>query len=283
MHPCSHHGIGNIAPATEAGLLRIVTSALNRALDAASPAEIIDAAVHSVPRGKLAVVSSFGTESAVLLKHVADVDRSLPVLFLDTGWLFPETLAYRDTLVARLGLTDVRTIRPENSAVAEQDPDADLWSRNPDACCNLRKVAPLAAELSGFDAWINGRKRFQGGNRSALPLVEVEGSRLKFNPLAQVSPAELAAAFGEAGLPRHPLERHGFTSVGCMPCTSASAPGEGPRAGRWRGRGKTECGIHIGALPVAERGVVFPLVSPKGTSPRSPLQGGSAPPGCIAT
>ncbi len=199
MHPCSHHGIGNIAPATEAGLLRIVTSALNRALDAASPAEIIDAAVHSVPRGKLAVVSSFGTESAVLLKHVADVDRSLPVLFLDTGWLFPETLAYRDTLVARLGLTDARTIRPENSAVAEQDPDADLWSRDPDACCNLRKVAPLAAELSGFDAWINGRKRFQGGNRSALPLVEVEGSRLKFNPLAQVSPAELAAAFDEAG------------------------------------------------------------------------------------
>jgi phosphoadenosine phosphosulfate reductase len=253
MHPCSHHGIGNIAPATEAGLLRIVTSALNRALDAASPAEIIDAAVHSVPRGRLAVVSSFGTESAVLLKHVADVDRSLPVLFLDTGWLFPETLAYRDTLAARRGLTDVRTIRPENSAVAEQDPDADLWSRNPDACCNLRKVAPLAAELSGFDGWINGRKRFQGGNRSALPPVEVEGSRLKFNPLAQASPAELAAAFGEAGLHRHPLEHHGFTSVGCMPCTSASAPGEAPRAGRWRGRGKTECGIHIGALPVAER------------------------------
>ena len=257
MHPCVHDSIGNIAPATEAGLLEIVTSALNRALDAASPAAVIDAAVHAVPRGKLAVVSSFGTESAVLLKHVADVDRSLPVLFLDTGRLFPDTLAYRDTLARRLGLTDVRTIRPESSAVAAGDPGADLWSRDPDACCNIRKVAPLAAEMSGFDAWINGRKRFQGGNRSALPLVEVEGPRLKFNPLAQTSPAELAAVFDKAGLPRHPLARHGvtsvgFTSVGCMPCTTADTRGEGPRAGRWRGRGKTECGIHIGALPVTE-------------------------------
>ena len=253
MHPCVHHNIGNIAPATEAGLLRMVTAALNRALDAASPAEIIDAAVHAVPRGKLAVVSSFGTESAVLLKHVADVDRSLPVLFLDTGWLFPETLAYRDTLIERLGLTDVRTIKPDSGEVARHDPDADLWSRNPDACCNLRKVMPLGAEMASFDAWINGRKRFQGGTRSALPPVEVEGARLKFNPLARATPAELAATFDQAALPRHPLERHGFASVGCMPCTSVRAPGEDPRAGRWRGRGKTECGIHSGALPVAER------------------------------
>ena len=253
MHPCVHQNIRNIAPATEAGLLRMVTTALNRALDAASPAEIIDAAVHSVPCGRLAVVSSFGTESAVLLKHVADVDRTLPVLFLDTGWLFPETLAYRDMLVEKLQLTDVRTIRPDNSAVADRDPDGDLWSRNPDACCNLRKVVPLAAEMAGFDAWINGRKRFHGGERAKLPLVEVEGSRLKFNPLANASPAELAAVFEQAGLPRHPLARHGFTSVGCMPCSSARASGEDVRAGRWRGRGKTECGIHSGALPVVER------------------------------
>lgn len=253
MHPCVHQNIGNVTPATEAGLLRMVTTALNRALAAASPAEIIDAAAHAVPRGKLAVVSSFGTESAVLLKYVADIDRSLPVLFLDTGWLFPETLAYRDTLVERLRLADVRTIRPDNPTVTGRDPDADLWSRDPDACCNLRKVAPLATALSAFDGWINGRKRFHGAERSALSVVEVEGSRLKFNPLAQASPAELADVFDEAGLPRHPLERHGFTSVGCMPCTSAGAPGEAPRAGRWRGRGKTECGIHSGALAAAER------------------------------
>jgi phosphoadenosine phosphosulfate reductase len=233
--------------------LRIVTAALNRALDAADPAEIIAAAVHSVPRGRLAVVSSFGIESAVLLKHVADVDRTLPVLFLDTGWLFPETLAYRDLLVQRLGLTDVRTITPPPTALATRDPAADLWSRDPDACCNLRKVIPLAAEIGAFDAWINGRKRYQGGQRGDLDLVEVEGARLKFNPLARATPADLDAVFERAALPRHPLERQGFRSVGCMPCSGRSAPGDTARGGRWRGRGKTECGIHAGALPVEEQ------------------------------
>jgi phosphoadenosine phosphosulfate reductase len=232
--------------------LRIVTAALNRALDAAGPAEIIAAAVHSVPRERLAVVSSFGIESAVLLKHVADVDRTLPVLFLDTGWLFPETLAYRDLLVARLGLTDVRTITPSPAALATRDPAADLWSRDADACCNLRKVIPLAAEIGAFDAWINGRKRYHGGLRGGLDLVEVEGARLKFNPLARATPADLDALFEQAALPRHPLEHRGFRSVGCMPCSGPSAPGDVARSGRWRGRGKTECGIHAGDLPAAE-------------------------------
>lgn len=248
MNLCVHASASNLAPATEAGLLRIVTSALNRALDAASPAEIIAAAVHSVPRGRLAVVSSFGTESAVLLKHVADVDRTLPVLFLDTGWLFPETLAYRDLLAARLGLTDVRTIKPRPTALAARDPTADLWSRDINACCNLRKVHPLAAELGAFDAWINGRKRYHGGQRSDLDVVEVEGPRLKFNPLAHATLADLDAVFAQDALPRHPLERRGFRSVGCMPCTDPSASGDTPRAGRWRDRGKIECGIHTRAL-----------------------------------
>jgi phosphoadenosine phosphosulfate reductase len=256
MHSCIHPNAA-VTPGSEAGLLRIVTSALSRALDTASPAEIIAAAVHSVPRGRLAVVSSFGTESAVLLKHVADIDRALPVLFLDTGWLFPETLAYRDLLVERLGLTNVRTISPQPASLAAADPAADLWSRDADACCDLRKVVPLADELAAFDAWINGRKRYQGGRRSELAPVEIEGARLKFNPLARVTPAEVDAVFAQAALPRHPLEDRGFKSVGCMPCTAPSVPGDTVRGGRWRGRGKTECGIHARALPptdvVAER------------------------------
>jgi phosphoadenosine phosphosulfate reductase len=252
MHSCVHSSSSSLAPATTDGLLRIVTSALNRALDAASPAEIIAAAVHSVPRGRLVVVSSFGTESAVLLKHVADVDRALPVLFLDTGWLFPETLAYRDLLVARLGLTKVRTISPPPADLAAKDPDGDLWSRNADACCDLRKVASLAAELGAFDAWINGRKRYQGGQRSHLAPVEIEGARLKFNPLAGLGPADIEAVFEQASLPRHPLERRGFTSVGCVPCSDPSMPGDAARSGRWRGRSKTECGIHAGALREAD-------------------------------
>ena len=254
MHPCSHHGIGNIAPATEAGLLRIVTSALNRALDAASPAEIIDAAVHSVPRGKLAVVSSFGTESAVLLKHVADVDRSLPVLFLDTGWLFPETLAYRDTLVARLGLTDVRTIRPEN----ERGRGAGS-RRGPVVAQSRRLLQPAqgraaCSRASGVRRLDQRPQALPGRQRAArCRWSRSEGSRLKFNPLAQASPAELGRRVREARS-APPSAGASRLHVGRLHAVhERAARGRGPRAGRWRGRGKTECGIHSGALPVAER------------------------------
>ena len=223
-------------------------AALSHELREAAPAEIISRALRLVRPGRLAVVSSFGTESAVLLKFVADVDRSLPVLFLDTGWLFKETLAYRDALIARLGLTDVRTVQPSPSALAMRDPKRDLAFRDRDACCEIRKVAPLAAELAGFDGWMSGRKRYHGGERAALPVVEDDGPRLKFNPLARLSRPELNAVFAAAKLPRHPLESIGFTSVGCVPCTHKPANGD-VRGGRWSGLSKTECGIHLGPLP----------------------------------
>jgi phosphoadenosine phosphosulfate reductase len=224
-------------------------AALNVLLAGASPEEIIAAAQEAVCPRRLALVSSFGTESAVLLAASAAVDPTIPVLLIDTGYLFPETLAYRDALAARLGLTDVRAIHPDADEVAAEDSDGDLFARDPDACCALRKVRPLARGLSGFDAWINGRKRFQGGDRAAIPLVEADGTRLKFNPLAVLSPEAIAARFRAAGLPPHPLERHGFRSIGCMPCTTAARPGEDARAGRWRGRGKVECGIHVAGAP----------------------------------
>lgn len=217
---------------------------LDRRLADASPLEVITAALVSVGRERLAVVSSFGTESAVLLKLVADVDPAIPVVFLDTGWLFQETLDYRDTLIGRLGLRDVRTVSPDPARLAADDPERELWYSDADACCRIRKVEPLARALAPFAAWINGRKRFQGGLRAAIPVVEADGAKLKFNPLAGVSADELAAMFKNAGLPPHPLAASGFTSVGCMPCTSRAEAGEDARAGRWRGRGKTECGIH---------------------------------------
>jgi phosphoadenosine phosphosulfate reductase len=211
----------------------------------ASPADIVRAARDLVGRENLAVVSSFGTESAALLKVVADVDPAIPVLFIDTGWLFEETLAYRDTLTALLGLKDVRSLTPDVGELAQQDPERDLWHTNPDACCALRKVAPLAKGLAPFHAWINGRKRYQGGQRAELPVVEADGQRLKFNPFARVDRADLEAIYQEANLPPHPLLAAGFRSVGCMPCTSRTQDGDGDdRAGRWRGRDKTECGIH---------------------------------------
>lgn len=217
---------------------------LDRALRDASPAEIIAAALKTVGREKLALVSSFGTESATLLKVMADVDPAIPVIFLDTGWLFEETLAYRDTLIATLGLKDVRSIKPADETLSREDPDRDLWFSDPDACCRIRKVEPLSRALKPFDAWLNGRKRFQGSARTDIPVVEDDGVRLKFNPFANVSREELEAIFVRAKLPRHPLAASGFLSVGCMPCTSRTAEGEDARAGRWRGRAKTECGIH---------------------------------------
>lgn len=220
-------------------------AALDARLNDASPAEIIGAAIEISGREKLALVSSFGTESAALLKFAADVDRAIPVVFLDTGWLFEETLAYRDALIDRLGLTDVRTIHPLTADVARQDADRELWLTDPDACCHLRKVEPLTRALAPFDAWLNGRKRFQGGDRAAIPVVERDGARLKFNPLANVTAAELKTLYVEAKLPPHPLVASGYASVGCMPCSSRSAPGEDARAGRWRGQAKTECGIHV--------------------------------------
>ena len=143
-------------------------AALDARLNDASPADIIRAALDAVGRDKLALVSSFGTESAALLKFAADVDPAIPVIFLDTGWLFQETLAYRNTLIEHLGLTDVRTIHPLTEDVARQDADRELWLTDPDRCCHLRKVEPLTRALAPFEAWINGRKRFQGGARAAI-------------------------------------------------------------------------------------------------------------------
>ena len=218
---------------------------LDRALGDASPAEVIAAALQTVGREHLAVVSSFGTESAALLKVMADVDPAIPVVFLDTGWLFEETLAYRDTLIATLSLRDVRSIKPLEETLSRQDPDRELWFSDPDACCRIRKVEPLTRALAPFSAWINGRKRFQGGLRADMPVVEQDGVRLKFNPFANVSRQAIEAIYATAKLPPHPLAASGFLSVGCMPCTSRTSPDEDARAGRWRGRAKTECGIHV--------------------------------------
>ncbi len=217
---------------------------LDLALRHASPADVIATALQTVGRERLAVVSSFGTESAALLKVVADVDPAIPVVFLDTGWLFEETLAYRDTLMATLGLRDVRSIKPLEATLSREDPDRELWFSDPDACCRIRKVEPLARALAPFSAWINGRKRFQGGLRAEIAVVEQDGSRLKFNPFANVSREAIEAIYRLADLPPHPLTASGYLSVGCMPCSSRTSPDEDARAGRWRGRAKTECGIH---------------------------------------
>jgi phosphoadenosine phosphosulfate reductase len=221
-----------------------------RARHAATREFLRTAITETYPR-RIALVSSFGTEAAVLLHLVASIDRATPVLFVDTLKLFPETLRYRDLLVARLGLRDVRTIRPDAALVTREDPAGDLWRRDPDRCCTLRKVEPLAQALAGFDAWINGRKRFQGGTRATLAAIEQADGRAKLNPMADWSVEDIDGYFAIHHLPRHVLEADGFTSVGCLPCSAPTLPGEDRRAGRWRGQDKTECGIHLPSMPPA--------------------------------
>jgi len=205
--------------------------------------------------GRTAVVSSFGAESVVLLHMAACVDRRLPVIFLDTRKHFPATLAYRDELVARLGLLDARTARPDPLVALEADPDGRLHARDPDDCCQIRKTLPLERALAGFDAWITGRKRFQGGLRTGLETIEPDPAtgRIKLNPLARWSIEAVEAYRAHHDLPAHPLLAQGYLSIGCAPCTRAVAAGANPRAGRWFGIDKVECGIHLGAQPVPQR------------------------------
>jgi phosphoadenosine phosphosulfate reductase len=194
--------------------------------------------------GRLAVVSSFGAESAVLLHVVASIDRMVPVIFLETGKLFPETLAYRDRLVSHLELENVRSVLPDTHALTQRDPDGNLHASNPDACCHVRKVAPLERALAGLQAWVTGRKRFHGAARARLATLEAADWRLKINPLARWAHDDVERYMDAHRLPPHPLRARGFTSIGCAPCTQPPGPGGGLRDGRWSGSAKTECGIH---------------------------------------
>ncbi|GKY89468.1 phosphoadenylyl-sulfate reductase [Sinisalibacter aestuarii] len=196
-------------------------------------------------RGRIALVSSFGAESVVLLHMAAAVDRAVPVLFVETGMLFAETLSYQRRVAERLGLSNVRIVRPDPVQLLTRDTDGLLHQSDTDACCTLRKVEPLANALLPYDGWISGRKRIHGGQRIELELAEAEGERLKLNPLAHWSGTEIAAYMEAHDLPRHPLTAKGYGSIGCAPCTRAARPGEAPRAGRWPGQDKTECGIHF--------------------------------------
>ncbi len=192
--------------------------------------------------GRIALVSSFGAQSVVLLHLISIIDRDLPVLFIDTEMLFRETHEYHERLARELGLRGIRRPGPPAAEIRAQDPAGDLHMRDPDACCTLRKVRPLARALRGFDCWITGRRRAQARSRRRLPLFERDGAgRLKFNPLAGWSTAEVNDYIDTHALPRHPLAARGFQSIGCAPCTVA---GRG-RAGRWPDHRKEECGIHI--------------------------------------
>ena len=218
--------------------------------------EMLRAVIGEGLAGRVTVVSSFGAESAVLLHLIAQIDPATPVVFLETHKHFAETIAYRDTLVAQLGLTNLMVVEPDPARLAERDGNGLRWSFDPDGCCEIRKVEPLARALAGFDTTITGRKGFQSATRAGLPRFEIDRSdvagRLKINPLANWSKDALEAYVIDHGLPAHPLVAQGYPSVGCSPCTSKVAAGEDPRSGRWKGWDKTECGIHVPGVPDGE-------------------------------
>jgi len=232
--------------------------ALNARFAGVATHEMLEAVLKEGLAGRIASVSSFGAESAVLLHLIASIDPGVPVLFLDTGKHFPETLAYRDELVRRIGLTNLINLAPDAEALAKRDESGLRWSYDPDGCCEIRKVAPLAGALAGFDASFTGRKGFQSATRAGLARFEIDttdaAGRLKVNPLADWSSDQIETYFAATGLPPHPLVAQGYPSIGCSPCTSKVAAGEDPRAGRWRGWDKTECGIHVdgAAEPVSD-------------------------------
>jgi len=229
-------------------------AALNARYRDQTPQDILRDAIENEWIGKIAIMSSFGAEAAVGLHMISQIDPATPVIFLDTGRLFAQTEQYQRQLTLELGLTNIRLLTPDAEAAAEEDSDNRLWRRDPDACCSLRKVRPLDDIIGDYDALITGRKRFHGGGRMALPVVERINGRIRVNPLASWDAAAIEDYFQRFDLPRHPLTDMGYASIGCWTCT-APVQGDGDiRSGRWLGQDKTECGIHTPA-PIADEQV----------------------------
>lgn len=223
-------------------------AALNHKLRNHGATAVLSAALRDGVAGQLALVSSFGAESVALLHLAAMVDRHVPVIFIDTRFLFAETLTYQMEVAERLGLRNLRIIHARDTGLpAEADPNSPR--HDPETCCAVRKSAPLNAALKGYDGWITGRKRYQSGTRAGLEFFEADplSQKIKLNPLAHWRPGDVETYIAENRLPRHPLVARGYPSIGCAPCTSPARDGEDARAGRWRGREKTECGIHLPA------------------------------------
>jgi phosphoadenosine phosphosulfate reductase len=238
--------VAGIRPHKPDPLRQLGIMSLNGMFDEMDGIAVLRQAAEELLPGDLAIVSSFGADSAVLLHMVSEVDKNLPIYFLETGKHFAETLEYVETLKRQLGLTNVIALHPDSKDLERFDPAGELWETDPDSCCHIRKTEPLDAAVKAHGGWVTGRKRYQTKERGVLPHFELTSDdRIKVNPLAYFSDADINAYKLKYGLPEHPLYNKGYKSIGCAPCTSVVAEGEDPRAGRWRGLNKKECGIHF--------------------------------------
>lgn len=218
--------------------------AANRELEHATPEAILAWTwQHFAP--DVMLTCSFQHDGVVLAHMLQQIAPQVPIVFINTGFHFPETLAYRDEIVRRLGLNlvELQPIMPRPEFAERYG--LDLYARNPDLCCHINKVEPLKRYLPGMRAWINGRRRDQASSRHAIRVVELyQGDLHKVNPLASWTSRDTFYYMQRHDLPLHPLFDQGYASIGCAPCTRPLLAGEDERAGRWAGQDKTECGLH---------------------------------------
>ena len=217
---------------------------LNKDFSNKSPEIIIDQCINKLFKKKVAYVCSFGSESVVILNIIAKIDKSTPIIFLNTHFLFHETISYKNTLIKKFGLKNLIETFPTNTDLKINDLNNDLWKSNPDKCCHLRKVKPLKKELKYFDGWISGRKSYHKGDREFLNIFEIQDRKIVINPLINQDQKSIENYFEENRLPKHPLIKKNYFSIGCTHCTSPAKNLSDMRSGRWEHLNKTECGIY---------------------------------------
>lgn len=212
------------------------------------PQEVLAAAIERYGQ-KMVLACSFGAEDVVLVDMVHRINLAVPLFYLDTDFLFPETYATRDRIIERYQLKPAHVIQVKSLLTPQQQAESHgdaLWASHPDQCCQLRKVEPLTRVLQGYDAWITGIRRDQAPSRANAGLIEWDEkfALIKVNPLARWTWADVWSYIKVHEVPYNPLHDHNYPSIGCTYCTAPVASGDDPRAGRWKNFTKTECGLH---------------------------------------
>tara|TARA_X000000950_G_scaffold118865_2_gene148998 strand:- start:4701 stop:5384 length:684 start_codon:yes stop_codon:yes gene_type:complete len=203
----------------------------------------IEILIKKIFLNKSAYVCSFGSESAVLLDMISKINNNFPIIFINTHKLFKETLDYKEILKRIFNITNIIEVFPSNLNIKNYDHNSDLWKKNPDLCCNIRKVLPLENALKNYEAWFSGRKGFHSESRKKKKIIELENNKYVVSPLLKWDQEKINEYFNDNKLVRHPLFNQGYLSIGCETCTSKSKSSDF-RSGRWTGTSKTECGIH---------------------------------------
>ncbi len=220
-------------------------------LETLHPVKILEWVNEHFSVGEISMATGFGAEGAVLVDMIASVNKNIPVFYLDTDVLFPETYALRDRLEEKYGINLIRYATPISLKQQEDLHGEHLWEQNPDLCCNIRKVEPLRETLKNYSGWITAIRREQSPARANADVIEWDRkfNLLKINPLVMWTKQEVWKYIIDHGVPYNSLYDAGYSSIGCTHCTTPVASGEDERAGRWRGFRKKECGLHVADLP----------------------------------